>query len=88
MKSLYIGAFSVLLALAPAAFAAPVNINTADVKTLDKELAGIGPKSAQAIVDYRAKNGPFKTVDDLKKVKGVGKSTVEKNRKNILVGEK
>jgi competence protein ComEA len=89
MKSLYAAIFSLfVLMLTSAAFAAPVNINTADVKVLDQQLDGVGPKSAKAIVDYRTKNGPFKSVDDLSKVKGIGKATVEKNRKNIVVGEK
>ena len=61
----------------------PVNINTADARTLAKELEGIGLSRAQAIVDYREKNGPFKNVDELAKVKGVGMKVVEQNRANI-----
>ena len=56
--------------LAGAAFAA-VNINTATKDELDK-IPGVGPVRAQAIVDYRTKNGPFKSADDLKKVDGIG----------------
>lgn len=67
------------------AFAAPVDINSADAKTLEKELIGIGPKTAQAIVHYRAKHGPFRSVDDLLKVKGIGPKTLEKNRDRILI---
>ena len=66
-----------------AAWAGPVNINTADAKTLAKELTGIGLARAQAIVDYRQKNGPFRTADDLANVKGIGKHVVEQNRSNI-----
>jgi competence protein ComEA len=66
-------------------YAASVDINTADAKTLET-LRGIGPKSAQAIVEYRQKNGPFKNLDDLDKVKGVGKKTIEKNRTKMTVG--
>ena len=69
--------------LSSGAFADPVNINTADAKTLAKELNGIGLSRAQAIVDYREKNGPFKSVDDLAKVKGIGMKVVEQNRANI-----
>ncbi len=76
----------VLALLSVPAFAAPVDINRADAKTLDRELVGIGPKTAQAIVDYRSKHGPFKSADDLLKVKGVGKKTLEKNRGRIVVG--
>ena len=68
-----------------AAWAGPVNINTADAKTLAKELDGIGPAKAQAIVDYRQKNGSFKTADDLLKVEGIGAKVLEQNRDNIRV---
>lgn len=64
-------------------FAGPVNVNTADAKTIARELTGIGLSRAQAIVDYREKNGPFKSPDDLAKVKGVGMKVVEQNRANI-----
>ena len=68
-----------------AVFAAPVNINTADVATLSKSLKGIGKKKAANIVAYRTKYGPFKSVDDLAKVKGIGKKIIEKNRNDILL---
>ncbi len=71
--------------IASGALAAPVDINSADAKTLAHELTGVGPDKAQAIVDYRKDHGPFRSVDDLVKVKGVGKKTVEKNRANLLV---
>ena len=66
------------------AFAA-VNINTA---TKDELIAlqGIGPAKAQAIVDYRKQNGPFKSVDDLRNVKGIGAKRLEKLRADITVG--
>ena len=68
-----------------AAFAGPVNINTADVATLDAELNGVGPVTAQRIVEYREVNGPFTTPDQITLVKGVGERTLEKNRDDILV---
>jgi competence protein ComEA len=68
-----------------AAAAAPVNINTADAKSLETALVGVGPKAAKAIVDYRTKNGAFKSVEDLEKVKGIGPKLVEKNRSNLTV---
>ena len=55
----------------------PVNINTASKKELDA-LPGIGEVLAQQIIDYRSANGPFSTVDELTKVKGIGEKTLEK----------
>ena len=55
----------------------PVNINTASKKELDA-LPGIGEVLAQRIIDYRSANGPFSTVDELTKVKGIGEKTLEK----------
>jgi competence protein ComEA len=65
------------------ALAGPVDINKADAKTIAKELDGIGLTRAQAIVEYREKNGAFKSVEDLKKVKGIGAKTLEQNRTNL-----
>ena len=78
---------SLIAAILPvaAAWGGPVNINTADAKTLAKELEGIGPAKAQAIVEYRQKNGAFKTADDLLKVEGIGAKVLEQNRANIRV---
>jgi competence protein ComEA len=64
--------------------AAPVNVNTADAKTIADALSGIGPAKAEAIVEYREKNGTFKTVEDFIKVPGIGEKTVEKNKNDIL----
>lgn len=80
------------LALAGSAFAAApaaterVNINTADVATLDRVLVNIGPSKAQAIVAYRTTNGPFRSIDQLALVKGIGLKTIEKNRGRIVLG--
>jgi competence protein ComEA len=69
------------------AMAAPVNVNTADAKTISEALSGIGLKKAEAIVKYRTENGLFKTPEDLTNVKGIGKKTVEKNKKDILLSD-
>ena len=61
-----------------------ININTADMYKLCK-LDGIGESSAASIVDYRAKNGVFKTVNDLKKVKGIGNSKFNAIKDKITV---
>jgi competence protein ComEA len=76
-------------ALVPlAAWAGPVDINTADAQTISEELTGIGLSKARAIVDYRKKHGPFKNADELTLVKGIGERTVEINRADIRVGAK
>ncbi len=75
------------LVLSFSAFAAgPVNINTADAASLAANLTGVGPAKAQAIVEHRQANGPFKSADQLAAVKGIGLATVEKNRDRIQVG--
>ena len=76
---------SALLATAAHAAGERVNINTADAATLDRVLDGVGPSKADAIVAYRKANGPFKSADQLAAVKGIGLSTVERNRDRILV---
>lgn len=68
-----------------AAVSAPIDLNTADVATLVKGLRGIGESKARAIVEYRRINGPFKTVDDLTLVKGIGARTVELNRARLRI---
>jgi len=68
---------------APATLAGPVNINSADAATLARELKGVGLARAQAIVDYRTKNGPFRSADELALVKGIGPKAIENNRANI-----
>lgn len=61
-----------------------ININTASVEEL-MTLDGIGEVKAKAIVDYRAENGYFKSIDDLVLVSGIGEKTLEKNRDRITV---
>ncbi|MBI3495138.1 helix-hairpin-helix domain-containing protein, partial [Candidatus Berkelbacteria bacterium] len=61
-----------------------VNINTASAAQLDA-LPGIGPVLAKRIVDYRSANGPFKTIQDVKNVKGIGDKTFEKFKDQITI---
>ncbi|MFM7397316.1 MAG: ComEA family DNA-binding protein [Gammaproteobacteria bacterium] len=63
-----------------------ININTADVATLAREMKGIGESKAQAIVEHRQKNGAFRSVDELALVKGIGAKTLENNRSRLTVG--
>lgn len=79
--------FALTLLFSANIFATPVNINTADAAAIASALSGFGPKKAQAIIDYRAKNGEFKTLDDLNKVPGIGDKTIEKIKSDILFSD-
>ena len=80
---------ALIVTLMPAlVWAGPVDINTADAATIAKELQGIGPNLAQAIVAYREKNGAFRNPDELRKIKGIGAKVLEKNRANIKLDGK
>jgi len=72
------------LLMAQMAWAA-VNINQASAEEISKELKGIGLTKATAIVTYRKQHGPFKTLEQLTEVKGIGLKTVEKNRDEIVL---
>lgn len=61
-----------------------VNLNTATVDQLEA-LNGVGPAKAQAIVEYRKKNGNFKSVDDLNNVPGFGEKTLKKLKPELTV---
>jgi competence protein ComEA len=64
---------------------AAVNINTATQSELEA-VKGLGPAKAQAIISYREANGGFKSLDDLDKVKGFGKTSVDKLKGELSVG--
>ena len=66
-------------------YADPVDINTADVSILAGAIDGVGEKKAATIVAYRDAHGPFNSVEELSKVKGIGAVTVDKNRHNLMV---
>jgi competence protein ComEA len=67
-----------------AAATAMVNVNTATVDQLTT-IKGLGPKKAQAIVDYRKDNGAFKSVDDLKKVPGISEKLFASIKPQVTV---
>ena len=62
-----------------------VNINTADVQTLATNIVGVGEKKALAIVNFREENGPFKSVDEMTQVKGIGLKLIDNNRANLTI---
>ncbi|UQF10915.1 helix-hairpin-helix domain-containing protein [Vagococcus lutrae] len=61
-----------------------VNLNTATAQEL-QTLSGIGEKKAEAIITYRETNGAFQTIDDLKKVKGIGEKTFDSLKESITI---
>jgi competence protein ComEA len=61
-----------------------ININTADLVELDT-LPGIGPTTAQKIIDYRNQNGPFKSIEEIKNVSGIGDKKFEEIKDKIKV---
>ena len=85
MKKLLL-ALVMLFALSGLALAA-VNINTASKEEL-MNVKGIGEKRAQEIIDYRKKNGNFKSVDDLEKVPGIGPGIMKQIRSQVTVSGK
>ena len=85
--------FAVLLALACASLEAkkkpslhPINLNTASSTEL-QEVPGIGPVTADKILKMRKSYGAFKSVDDLRAIKGIGPKRLEKMRKYLTVGK-
>ena len=63
-----------------------LNINTADAATIaDAHIKGIGKKRAEAIVAYRQAHGPFKSVEDLKKIKGLSDKIIDANRERLAL---
>ncbi|MBU2855479.1 ComEA family DNA-binding protein [Acidithiobacillus ferrooxidans] len=73
------GVLCVLFLLFAPAVWASVNINTADATALDA-LPGIGPAKAQAVLEYRQAHGPFRSVDELTSVHGIGPRLLERLR--------
>jgi len=85
MKTITTLAAFAAFALSSAALAAPVNINTASAEEIATALNGIGPSKAQAIVEYREAYGEFSRADEIVFVRGIGTSTYESNKADILV---
>ena len=72
-----------MLALPLAAEPATVNLNEADAETLSASLSGIGQAKAEAIVAWRRDHGPFRQVQDLAQVKGIGSGLLKKNKDRL-----
>ena len=88
MKILKIILFTIaLLGFNSLALAGPVDINTATAEDLAANIKGIGQKKAEAIVTYRTEHGPFRKIEELSNVKGIGAKLIEKNRENLLISE-
>jgi competence protein ComEA len=85
MKTITTLAALAALVISTITAAAPVNINTADATEIADALNGIGLSKAQAIVDYREAYGLFSRADEIVFVRGIGESTYEKNKSDILV---
>jgi competence protein ComEA len=79
--------FTLLAAPFLAVAAEQVNINTADKETL-MTIKGVGERRAEAIIAYREEHGPFKSVEDLMLVQGIGRQIIEDNRETLTTGEK
>ena len=82
---LFLFFLSLQMEAAPQASSKKININTASVDELQK-LPRIGSSVAQRIVDFRKKNGPFKKIEEIMKVKGIGEKTFEQIKDLITVG--
>ena len=67
------------------AHADKVNINTASAEMLDAELKYVGPSMAERIIDFREKNGEFKSVEELTEVRGLGEKVIESNQDILSV---
>jgi len=65
--------------------AKPINLNTATLQQLE-QLPGVGPVTAQDILDFRKKSGPFRSVNDLLAVRRITKARLEKLRPYVTVG--
>ena len=85
MKTITTLAALAAFAISSITSAAPVNINTASASEIAEALNGIGLSKAQAIVEYREAYGEFSRADEIVFVRGIGESTFEKNKNDILV---
>ena len=76
---------ALLLATIPAAAEDTLDINTATAEEFAAAMTGVGLTKARAIVAYRDENGPFVSIEDLVKVRGIGAATLDSNRDRLSV---
>lgn len=74
----------ILLFASGLAVAGPLDINSADAASIVATMKGVGMSKAEAIVEYRKAHGPFASIEDLTRVKGIGPATVERNRDHLV----
>ncbi|TAN47756.1 MAG: competence protein ComE [Methylococcaceae bacterium] len=80
------GLVVLFLALLPLwAWAEPLDINTATADQLAAAMVGVGKAKAETIVKDRDAHGPFKSVEDMERVQGIGKATISKNKDKLMV---
>ncbi|VAW93639.1 hypothetical protein MNBD_GAMMA22-809 [hydrothermal vent metagenome] len=87
MKKIFLSVLMLCVFSIQAAYADSVDINKADAVTISKNLKGIGLKKAKMIVEFRVANGPFRSIEDITKVKGVGSKILELNKSEIIVSK-
>jgi comEA protein len=78
-------AAAVLATSAPAFARGKVNINTASKRRLER-IPGVGNEIAELIIDYRRDNGPFRSIEELKDIPGIGEKRIETLKEVVCVG--
>ena len=80
--------YSIMLTVPMIAIAGPlVNINKADRFEIERDLIGVTSETAQSIVEYREKNGEFKSIEDVLKVEGIERDFLNINRDYLHLGD-
>ncbi len=84
MKKVLISFFAIAIGIQSSlVLASGVNVNQADAQTLDEQLQLVGEELAKRIIEYRERNGNYSSLEDLKKVQGIGDRIIELNRDYI-----
>lgn len=76
---------ALVLCLPLLVYADPLDINKADAETIAATMKGVGMSRAAQIIAYRERHGPFKSVEELTSIKGIGDKIIEQNREVITV---